>query len=125
MILFFYKNIFDGVIYSFSLHTDFSLLNCTINPSSFWWKFNSDRKYVNCVNHGICDSSNYPDVCYFFNLVWGSSEIIRVILFSYLCPLWLSSRLINNIHVVAERSVKVGRSGGRWVALMVSWLVGH
>ena len=33
----------------------FSLLNCIINPSCRR-KFNSDLKYVNCVNHGICDS---------------------------------------------------------------------
>ena len=42
----FYKNtLIDRVKNSFSLHKDFSLR-----------KFNSDFKYVNCINHGICDS---------------------------------------------------------------------
>ena len=41
----FYKNtLIDRVKNSFSLHKDFSLR-----------KFNSDFKYVNCINHGICD----------------------------------------------------------------------
>ncbi len=49
------NTLIDRVKNSFSLHKDFSLLNCIISPS-FRRKFNSDFKYVNCVSHGICDS---------------------------------------------------------------------